>query len=158
VKFPVPEPYVGCQIRSRRSSLLSVSMPIPTTTNEPGPLEYGYSGPLYAPPGGTPHPTYESTYPQSPVSPWGGISAGYDSSQRPSVDPSSCGSAEYVQLYSVQSTNEPAYPLGLRPQRSPGHIPEAWPPFQSPTDVQNASDSGPFLKVFLACFYTLSSN
>jgi len=64
-------------------------------------------------------------------------------------------SAEYVQLFSVQSTNEP-YPLGFRPQRSPGPIPEAWPLFRSPADVQNASESAPFLKVFLNLFLCAS--
>jgi hypothetical protein len=67
----------------------------------------------------------------------------YDIPQRPSVDPSP------VPLYSVQSTNEP-YPLGFRPQRSPGPMTEALPPSQGPADVQNASwSSVSYLKVFL---------
>jgi hypothetical protein len=134
-RSPEP-PYVGCRITVMCLSVLSVSLP----RNEPGPLGYGYFRSPYAPPGGTPHPTSEGTYPQASVSPWVqlGIPVGHDTSRQPSVDPSPC--SEYVQLYSIQSTNEP-YPLGFRPQRSPVAMPGAWPPSQGPADVQNVSES-----------------
>jgi hypothetical protein len=137
---PSPEPpYVECQITFRRLSVLSVSF----SRNEPGPLGNGFLRP-HAPPGGTPHPTHEGTYSQAPVLHWvqPGISV-YDASQQLSMDPSPCSG--YIQLYSVQSTNEP-YPLGFRPERSPGPMPGAWPPSEGPADVQNASESwGPHL-------------
>jgi hypothetical protein len=144
-RFPEP-PYVGCRITFRRPSVLSVSLP----RNEPGPLGYEYLRP-YAPPGGTPSPTYEGTYPL--VSPWvqPGMAVGYDTPQQPSVDPSH--RSGYVPLYSVQSTNEP-YPLGFGRQRSPGPMNEAWPPSQGPTDVQNAYESrGSYSKVFLNALF-----
>ena len=142
VRYPVPElPHVG------RPSVLSESVP----RNEPSPPVNGYSEPLS---GGPPHPTYEGPYPQDPVSrpPWlhPRISVGYDTSQRTSVDPSpSSDSSEYVQRYSVRSTNE-QYPPFFRPHPSPGPMPGAWPPSQGPADVQNISEpEGSYSKVFL---------
>lgn len=109
--------------------------------NEPGPAEYGSFRSFYAPAGGTSHPTYEGTYRQAPMSRWvqPGMSVGYNTSQQPFVDPSSC--SEYVSLYSVRSTNEP-YPLGFRPQRNMEPMNEARPPSQNPANVQSASNSG----------------
>jgi hypothetical protein len=127
---PSPEPpYVGCRITFRGLSVLSVSLP----RNEPGHLRFGCPRSLYVPPGGTPYRT------QAPVWPW--VQPGrsvYDMSQQPSVDPSS--RSGYIQPYSVQSTNE-QYPLGFRPQGSPGPMPGAWPPSQGPADVQDAPES-----------------
>jgi hypothetical protein len=148
--FPEPA-YVGSRITFRRLSVLSVSLP----RNEPGPVGDGYFRSPYAPPG-TPHPTYEGTYPQAPLSPWvpwvqPRISVGYDTSQRRSVDPSPC--SEYVPSYSVQSTNEP-YPLGFRCQRSPGPMTEPRPTSQGSAYVQNAYESrGSYLKVFLNALF-----
>jgi len=133
-----------------RLSVLSVSLP---PRNEPGPLGYEYFRPLYTPPGGTVHPTYEGTYPQAPVSRWV-QPVGYDTSQQPSVDPS----PKYVPLYSAQSTNEP-YPLGFRPQQSPDPMTEAWLPFQGPADIRNASGSrGSYLKCSSMHFSALAFN
>jgi len=119
-------------------SVLSVSLP----RNGPGPLGFEYLRSLCAPRGGSPDPTNEDTYEQAPVSPcrWvpPGISVWYDAFQQPSVDPSPC--SEYVESYWVQSTNE-SYPLGFRPQPSPGPMPGAWPASQGPADVQNAFES-----------------
>jgi hypothetical protein len=114
--------------------VLSVSLP----RNEPGPLGNGYPRSLYASPGGIPHPTYEVTYLQAPVPPWGqpGISVRYDASQQPSVDPSPCSG--HLPSYSIQSTNEP-YPLGFRPRLIPVPLAEACPPSLGPTDVYYAS-------------------
>jgi hypothetical protein len=148
LRFPEP-PYVGRRITVRRLSVLSVSLP----RNEPGPLGYGYPRSSYAPPGATPHPTYESTYLQAPVLPGvqPGITVGYDTSQQPSMDPSPCSG--HIPLYSVQSTNGP-YPLGFRPRLIPGPMSEAWPLSLGPADMQNASESrGMYLKVSLNALF-----
>jgi hypothetical protein len=137
---------------------------LPMSRNEPGPPEYGYSGPLYGLTGETPRSMYEGPYyPQGPVSPWVRpvISVGYDydPSQRPSVNPSP------VPLYSVQTTNEP-YPPGFRPQRSPGPMTVALPPSQGPADVQNhnragcttiATTLGPFARMTFSHCYLADS-